>query len=175
MRGLSKWLCRGVYLATAIAALCWLTSFWWSFGVGASWNRADQQYFQMGVDAVDGQFQFEVTPFHYPLFGVGGDEGGAFHSRVERTIRVENPNPFLPHRRDGLFRAGQVRGTSGPTQYLVFFDGLVLVPALIVLSVGSFLVRRNADGRCRCAYSLSGLTTNTCPECGRAIRKPADA
>lgn len=57
----------------------------------------------------------------------------------------------------------------------MFVDGLLLVPALTVLSIGSFLVRRNATGCCPCGYSLAGLTSDICPECGRAIKKPADA
>ena len=28
---------------------------------------------------------------------------------------------------------------------------------------------------CICGYALAGLTSDTCPECGRAIKKPADA
>ena len=32
--------------------------------------------------------------------------------------------------------------------------------------------RRARVGKCRCGYSLEGLTTNTCPECGRTLKNP---
>lgn len=53
------------------------------------------------------------------------------------------------------------------------------IPSACALTAAGFVwiwhFRHRDDHACRCGYALAGLTSDTCPECGRTIKKPTDA
>lgn len=165
LRRVMRW---GVYLCALSSVAVSVLSFFLGPGVRVEYTRLDQDwnYKAVSLRAIDGRFEVEYRPDVWPSFGEPRESG------IE--IRFNSGHVLFPPAYASWWELPSKGGGGSSVGYYSTWHAPIIYIGVILVALSCWLIYRGRatqkSGGCQsCGYSLEGLTTPTCPECGTTI------